>query len=112
VGAALRRRPLDRLEQPQPLACRRRAEDAARAVDDGGDTRFVESIADQRRSAVGVHEDGDVARAHALATEARTLARAALDLGTRGQQRDEVGREVRGDVLAGTGQDRVPLGRK
>ena len=60
-GSLWRRRALDRLEQAQPVARGRGAEDAARAVDDGGDVDLVEGVADERGVAVGADEDGDVA---------------------------------------------------
>ena len=82
-GAWRRRRALDRLEQAQPVARRRGAEDAARAVDDGGDADLVEGVADERGVAVGADEDGDVAGADALAPLRRAVLRADLDLGAR-----------------------------
>ena len=54
----------------------------------------------ERGVAVRAHEHGDVAGPHGLAAERRAVVGAALDLGARGQQRDDVGGEVLGDVLA------------
>ena len=86
AARAWRRRALDRLEQAQPVARGRGAEDAARAVDDGGDVDLVEGVADERGVAVGADEDGDVAGPDALAPLRRAVLRADLDLGVRGEQ--------------------------
>ena len=88
AGAQVRRRPLQRLEQPQPLLGLDGAEHAARAVDDGGDAGGVERVADPRGVAVGLHEHGHVG---------------GLGLAA-GEQPDEVGGDVLGDVLADRGQ--------
>jgi hypothetical protein len=99
-GPCRRRRPFDRFEQAQPVARRGGAEDAARAVDDGGDVDLVEGVADERGVAVGSDEDGDVAGANALGLLHRAVLGADLDLRVGGEQGGEVGREVLGDVLA------------
>ena len=83
------RRALQRLQQPQPVPRRRRAEDAARAVDDGGDAGGLQRVADERGVAVRAHEDRDVPGAHALAPDrlARVVADLDLRLGRAGGRR-------------------------
>ena len=80
VRAARVGRALDGRQQPHPVARRERAEDAARAVDDGGHADRVELVADERRVAVGAHEHGDVARADLHARVPGAVLVAALDL--------------------------------
>ena len=94
------RRALQRLQQPQPVARRRRAEDAARAVDDGGDAGGLQRVAHERGVAVRADEHGDVPGAHALAPDRLAAVVADLDLRLGREQAGEVGREVLGDVLA------------
>ncbi len=106
VSAAARgprrvRRPLERLQQPQPVPRGRRAEDAARAVDDRRDAGRLQRVADQRGVAVRADEHGDVPGADARARRATAPASSRTSIRAPGrQQAGEVGREVGGDVLA------------
>ena len=61
-GAGGRDRPLDRLEQPQPLVRGGSREDAAGAVDDGRDAGALERVVHERGQLVRGDEHRDVAR--------------------------------------------------
>ena len=61
-GAGGRDRPLDRLEQPQPLVRGRGREDAAGAVDHRRDADALERVVHERGQPVGRDEHRDVAR--------------------------------------------------
>ena len=54
---------------------------------------------------VGPHQDGDVSRPDGLAPGGRTVGAADLDVGSRGQQPDEISGQIVGDVLPGGGGD-------
>ena len=86
--------PLDRLEQPQPVAGRGGREHAAGAVDHGRDARGLERVRAPARHGVGPDEDRDVAGADGVSSDAGPVALAMLDLRARGQQPDDVGGEV------------------
>ena len=58
-----RGRPLDRLEQPQPVSGGRRAEHAAAAVDHRGDPHRLERVVDRSPPCGCADEDGDVTAA-------------------------------------------------
>ena len=94
-----RRRPFERLEQGQPVAGDRRAEHAAGAVDHGRHADGVEGVAHERAVAVGADEHGDVPGPHPFGAGLAPVAVAGDDLGRRGQQSDDVGGEILGDVL-------------
>ncbi len=76
------------------------AEHAARAVDDRGDVDRVERVAHERRVAVGAHQHGDVP-GRTVSRRARSPSSARTSISAPdAEQRDEVGGQVLGDVLA------------
>ena len=71
------RRPLDGLQQAQPLRRARRLEHAAVAADHGRHADRAERVAHRRGLAVGGHEDGDVAGVDAALADRRAVGCAA-----------------------------------
>ena len=61
-------------------------------------TPTVQCVADDRGLAVSPDEHGHVARAHPMGSAVRPVGVAGLDRGRRGQQPDQIGRKVGGDV--------------
>ena len=87
-GEARRGRALDRPQQAQPLVGGAGAEDASRAVDDRGDADLGEGVAHERGLAIGGHENRQVPGTD------RDPTVAVHDLGRRGEEAHDVGREV------------------
>ena len=93
--------PVDRLEQPQPVTRGGGREHAARAVDDRRDARRVERRRGSGRPGRGCGRAPRCRpRTDRVATERGPVGSALLDLGVRGEQRDDVGGEILRDVLA------------
>ena len=90
TGPRHRRRPLQRLEQPQPLPGDRRGEHAAGAVDDGGDPHGGQRAPHQVGLPVGADQHGHVPGPDLLVAGGGAVAVAALHPGPRRQQPDEV----------------------
>ena len=96
VGAGDRRRPLERLEQPQPLVGRLGPEDAAGPVDHRRHADVLERLADHRRLAVGAHEHGHVPGLDGLGPGVAATGRRHPGAGA--QQPHDVGGHVADDV--------------
>ena len=100
VSAAVRARsgrggPLERLEQPQPVARRRGGEHAAGAVDDRRDAaRRAARRGPARRCALRADEHGDVPRADRLVVDRLPLGDRCSIRAPEDEQRDDVGGEV------------------
>ncbi len=108
-----RGRPLERLQQRQPLACGCGGEHAAGAVDHRRHAGVVQRVADHRRLAVGPHEHGEMPGGDGGVGVAAIPGPVGRDARARIQQRDDVAGEVARDQAArGHVADIATLGQR